>query len=123
MPTVRNWILTIEYHITLNACFSFNVVGKSGVKLLHIKRDGPVHSIRELDVSTQLTLSSKKDYTAGKNLMILKPSEILENTVIFQVIILTSSPLIPRKIPSTSLPKSMVSIVLKSLPSFYVAIF
>ncbi|EFX89027.1 hypothetical protein DAPPUDRAFT_233847 [Daphnia pulex] len=41
--------------------------GKSGVKLLHIKRDGPVHSIRELEVSSQLTLSSKKDYTEGDN--------------------------------------------------------
>ncbi|KZS21625.1 uricase [Daphnia magna] len=41
--------------------------GKSGVKLLHIKREGPVHSIRELEVNTQLTLSSKKDYTTGDN--------------------------------------------------------
>ncbi|XP_046643712.1 uricase-like [Daphnia pulicaria] len=41
--------------------------GKSGVKLLHIKRDGPVHSIRELEVSSQLTLASKKDYTEGDN--------------------------------------------------------
>jgi urate oxidase len=42
--------------------------GKSGVKLLHIKRDGPVHSIRELEVSSQLTLASKKDYTEGKTI-------------------------------------------------------
>lgn len=41
--------------------------GKAGVKLLHIKRDGPVHSIQELEVSSQLTLASKKDFLNGDN--------------------------------------------------------
>lgn len=35
--------------------------------MLHIKRDGPVHSIQELEVSTQLTLATKKDYLEGDN--------------------------------------------------------
>lgn len=41
--------------------------GKSLVKLLHVKRDGIYHSIREFEVSTQLSLQSKKDYTKGDN--------------------------------------------------------
>lgn len=35
--------------------------------MLHIKRDGPVHSIQELEVNTQLTLATKKDYLSGDN--------------------------------------------------------
>ena len=35
--------------------------------MLHIKRSGPVHTIHELEVSTQLTLDTKKDYLVGDN--------------------------------------------------------
>ncbi|XP_045115685.1 uricase-like [Portunus trituberculatus] len=41
--------------------------GKGNVKLLHVRRDGPVHSIKEFEVSTQLTLESDKDYLVGDN--------------------------------------------------------
>ena len=41
--------------------------GKTGVKLLHIKRDGDTHSIQELEVNTHLTLATKKDYIVGDN--------------------------------------------------------
>ena len=41
--------------------------GKSWVKLLHLKRDGLVHHIRELEVDTYLTLDSDKDYKEGDN--------------------------------------------------------
>lgn len=34
--------------------------GKNNVKLLHIKRDGLVHSIQELEVNTELTLATHK---------------------------------------------------------------
>lgn len=34
--------------------------GKNNVKLLHVKRDGPVHSIQELEVNTELTLATHK---------------------------------------------------------------
>ena len=37
--------------------------GKAFVKLLHVKRDGNVHHIREYEVSTLITLNSEKDYT------------------------------------------------------------
>lgn len=41
--------------------------GKDSVKVLHVKRDGPVHSIKEFEVSTHLKLYSKKDYFYGDN--------------------------------------------------------
>lgn len=40
--------------------------GKDSVKVLHVKRDGPVHSIKELEVGTHLKLYSKKDYFHGE---------------------------------------------------------
>lgn len=41
--------------------------GKAWVKMLHIKRDGFVHTIREYEVHTKLTLSTDKDYTEADN--------------------------------------------------------
>lgn len=37
--------------------------GKSWVKMLHIKREGRKHTIREYEVDTRLTLSTERDYT------------------------------------------------------------
>jgi urate oxidase len=41
--------------------------GKNSVKLLHVRRDGALHTIREYEVSTHLKLLSKKDFIAGDN--------------------------------------------------------
>ncbi|XP_059089331.1 uricase-like [Tigriopus californicus] len=41
--------------------------GKSLVKLLHVKRDGLVHTIKEFEVATKLKLNSEKDYIEGNN--------------------------------------------------------
>lgn len=41
--------------------------GKSSVKLLYVRREGQVHSIKEYEVDTQLTLASDKDYLVGDN--------------------------------------------------------
>jgi urate oxidase len=41
--------------------------GKNYVKMLHIRRDGPTHYIKELSVNTHLSLDSKKDYYFGDN--------------------------------------------------------
>jgi urate oxidase len=41
--------------------------GKNSVKLLHVRRDGTFHTIREYEVSTHLKLLSKKDFTTGDN--------------------------------------------------------
>ncbi len=40
-----------------------NEYGKSYVRLLHLRREGPVHTIREFEVDTSLTLNNVKDYT------------------------------------------------------------
>lgn len=39
--------------------------GKDSVKVLHVKRNGPVHSIKEFEVGTHLKLYSQKDYYHG----------------------------------------------------------
>lgn len=41
--------------------------GKDAVKILHVRRNGPVHSIKEFEVGTHLKLFSKKDYLKGKH--------------------------------------------------------
>merc|ERR1711874_445360 len=41
--------------------------GKTGVKILHVSKAGSVHSIRELEVVTLLTLDNTKDYETGDN--------------------------------------------------------
>ncbi|CAD6999764.1 unnamed protein product [Ceratitis capitata] len=41
--------------------------GKDSVKVLHVKRNGPVHSIKEFEVGTHLKLYSQKDYYQGDN--------------------------------------------------------
>ena len=41
--------------------------GKNWVKLLHVTRNGPQHTIREWEVCSELTLDSKKDYLTGDN--------------------------------------------------------
>lgn len=40
--------------------------GKNYVKILHVQRDGPLHTIKEFEVNTHLKLYSKKDYFNGK---------------------------------------------------------
>lgn len=40
--------------------------GKDHVKMLHVRREGNVHFIKEFEVNTHLKLYSKKDYLNGK---------------------------------------------------------
>lgn len=40
--------------------------GKDHVKILHVRRDGTVHHIKEFEVNTHLKLYSKKDYMYGE---------------------------------------------------------
>jgi len=54
--------------------------GKSFVKLLHIKREGKCHIIKEFEVGTQLSLESKKDYIHGDNTDIVA-TDSQKNTV------------------------------------------
>ena len=41
--------------------------GKNFIKLLHIRREGATHYIKEFEVNTKLALDSKKDYLYGDN--------------------------------------------------------
>jgi len=44
-----------------------NEWGKANVKLLYVKKEGSLHSIKELLVRTALTLNTEKDYRLGDN--------------------------------------------------------
>lgn len=54
--------------------------GKNHVKLLHVQRNGPVHTIREYEIDTHLKLDSKKDYLEGNNKDIIA-TDTQKNTV------------------------------------------
>ena len=40
-----------------------NEYGKASVRMLHLRWEGLVHTIREFEVDTSLTLEDTKDYT------------------------------------------------------------
>lgn len=54
--------------------------GKNHVKLLHVHRSGPFHTIREFEVDTHLRLSTQKDYLDGDNTDIIA-TDTQKNTV------------------------------------------
>ncbi|XP_043224722.1 uricase-like [Amphibalanus amphitrite] len=54
--------------------------GKNWVKLLHVTRNGPEHTIREWEVCSELTLDSKDDYMSGDNSAIIA-TDSQKNTI------------------------------------------
>ena len=54
--------------------------GKNYVRLLHVRREGRQHYIRELEVNTKLTLNNAKDYMKGDNSSIIA-TDTQKNTV------------------------------------------
>ncbi|XP_002740301.1 uricase-like [Saccoglossus kowalevskii] len=54
--------------------------GKNGVRVLQHRREGKVHHIKEVEVNTELSLSSKKDYIDGDNNDVV-PTDTQKNTV------------------------------------------
>uniref|UniRef100_A0A1Y1N0J3 Uricase n=1 Tax=Photinus pyralis TaxID=7054 RepID=A0A1Y1N0J3_PHOPY len=54
--------------------------GKNHVKLLHVFREGPLHTIREFEVDTHLKLTTQKDYLDGNNQDIIA-TDTQKNTV------------------------------------------
>ena len=50
------------------------------MKVLHVSKRGSVHSIRELEVETLLTLNNNKDYETGDNSDIIA-TDTQKNTV------------------------------------------
>ncbi|KAM4640834.1 uricase-like isoform 2-T2 [Discoglossus pictus] len=63
-----------------NVEFVHTGYGKNAVKVLHIKRNGKQHFIKEIEASVELTLKSKKDYLQGDNSDII-PTDTIKNTV------------------------------------------
>ncbi|XP_069089457.1 uricase-like isoform X1 [Pleurodeles waltl] len=63
-----------------NVEFASTAYGKNNVKVLHIRRQGKLHFIKELEVNVQLTLLSKKDYLYGDNSDIVA-TDTMKNTV------------------------------------------
>ena len=58
---------TIDISIMSSYSIVDDAYGKNNVKLLHVKRVGLVHTIQELEVNTELTLATHKDYVHGDN--------------------------------------------------------
>lgn len=54
--------------------------GKARVRVLKILRDGPVHTIREIEVSALLAGDFESSYTAGDNSKVV-PTDTIKNTV------------------------------------------
>ena len=54
--------------------------GKAQVRVLKILRDGPVHTIREIEVSALLAGDFETSYTAGDNTKVV-PTDTIKNTV------------------------------------------
>jgi urate oxidase len=54
--------------------------GKAQVRVVKILRDGPVHTIREIEVSALLTGDFETSYTAGDNSKVV-PTDTIKNTV------------------------------------------
>ncbi|XP_063245215.1 uricase [Bacillus rossius redtenbacheri] len=54
--------------------------GKDSVKLLHVRRDGARHTIREYEVDTRLRLHSQRDFLTGDNRDIIA-TDTQKNTV------------------------------------------
>ncbi|XP_041134213.1 uricase [Polyodon spathula] len=54
--------------------------GKNTVKLLHIRREGKHHYIKEIQVDVDLSLKTRKDYLDGDNSDII-PTDTIKNSV------------------------------------------
>lgn len=60
---------------------SFTGYGKTGVRLLKIKRSSEkYHSIKEIEVGIELKLEDKKDYLHGDNALVI-PTDTQKNTI------------------------------------------
>ena len=59
---------------------SFTGYGKSGVRLLKIKRSGKYHEIKQVEVATELKLDNYRDYNYGNNSSVV-PTDTQKNTV------------------------------------------
>ena len=54
--------------------------GKTGVRLMKIKRNGKFHEIKEIEVATQLKICDFNDYLFGDNGKLV-PTDTQKNTI------------------------------------------
>src|SRR2546423_6613377 len=54
--------------------------GKARVRVLKILRDGPVHSLKDLEVAARLTGDFESSYTSGDNTKVV-PTDTIKNTI------------------------------------------
>lgn len=59
---------------------TFTGYGKSGVRLLKIKRSEKYHDIKQIEVATELKLANYHDYMTGNNASVI-PTDTQKNTV------------------------------------------
>jgi len=59
---------------------TFTGYGKSGVRLLKIKRSGKYHDIKQIEVATELKLANYQDYMTGNNASVIA-TDTQKNTV------------------------------------------
>ena len=59
---------------------TFTGYGKSGVRLLKIRRSGKYHDIKQIEVATELKLANYQDYMTGNNASVV-PTDTQKNTV------------------------------------------
>ena len=64
----------------MSAIIKSNNYGKSRVRVLKVKRDTPVHEIKEMNVNIQLEGDFETVHTEGDNRMVL-PTDTMKNTV------------------------------------------
>ena len=89
-----------------------NKYGKANVRMLHLRREGLVHTIREFEVDTSLTLDDTKDYTKVDQCRIINDTLNCRSKVYSPIIpkratTRTSWPQTVRKIQSTFWPSAM----------------
>lgn len=59
---------------------TFTGYGKSGVRLLKIKRNGKYHDVKQIEVATELKLATHQDYMTGNNASVV-PTDTQKNTI------------------------------------------
>ncbi|XP_015211222.1 uricase [Lepisosteus oculatus] len=69
---------TTEYNKDVE--FVHTGYGKNTVKVMHVRREGRQHYIKEIKADVELTLRTRKDYLAGDNSDII-PTDTMKNTV------------------------------------------
>lgn len=73
---VSVWVDMTSFHIDPSS----TGYGKTGVRLLKIRRSGKYHGIKQIEVSTELKLNNYEDYLRGDNASIV-PTDTQKNTV------------------------------------------